>query len=153
MKPITLFSTIVVILCIAACKKKQTEPGIITVDSMELHRVDGFSGRTDHYRLNFGLLMKGQATGGASNKILYNVRMPMSKYNAVRGLLTHVPADMLTDNIPPPSTPPPGYADYGWANWVVFYKGYQKYTYHITDHSVFPDYYTRLDNAWAILDM
>jgi hypothetical protein len=79
----------------SSCEKNGASGGI-TADSMQIDRMGGIAGYSEHYLIANGKVMKDSNT--LDFDASYNLTLPKEKYDMVKGLLSAVPERMAKES-------------------------------------------------------
>ena len=91
-----LLAFIAAIIVLASCSSKKTATKTTQLaDSIQIHRVGGFAGFSDHYHIANGRVLKAD---GKSPSVDFDQELPASSYDKVKTILAAVPARMYEEN-------------------------------------------------------
>jgi hypothetical protein len=91
-----LLAFIIAIAAFASCSsKKVVTKAPLVADSIDIHRVGGVAGFSDHYRITNGKVWKAD---GKDASVAFEQELPAATYDKVKRILSAIPAKMYEEN-------------------------------------------------------
>lgn len=123
--------------------KKSDKTSNTTIDSLDIHREGGFVGFNDRFRITPAQVRRGRMV---NETWVYDSVLSAAKHAEVKGLLTTIPQDMVSNN----QQAIQNGNDITYYS-IVSYKAGTAYTYHLNPEKINSRYAADISSAFTVL--